>query len=365
MMKSSMKLITVLTSLLLVISCGKKSKETKPIRKDITETIFASGTLVPDNQYNLTSLSEGYLIQLNFEEGDTVVAEQLLAVVDNKQNIINAESANRLLMIASENTKDSAPALKQTRINIELAEQKIIQDEKQVERYKTLYKTNSVSRLEYENVLLNLENSKTNLKVLQENFNLLKQQAEQQLIIQKSQKDATVINERNNEIRAVIGGKVYNKKKELGDFVRKGDVIAEIGSPSNLYVLLNIDENNISKVKLNQEVIIELNTEKNKKYKGVVTEIYPSFDDRSQSFYCKVEFTEPLSFKISGTQLQANIVIENKDNVLVIPREYLSYGNIVTLKGGKKKEVETGFISNEWVEILSGIDKNTEIIAEK
>ncbi|NOQ74258.1 MAG: HlyD family efflux transporter periplasmic adaptor subunit [Crocinitomix sp.] len=364
-MKISIQSLTLLMSLFFIASCGQKSTETKPIRKDITETVFASGTLIPDDQYNLTSLSDGYLIQLNFEEGDTLVENQLLAVVDNKQNVINAESANQLLAIAASNTKASAPALKQAKINIQLAEQKLIQDEKQVNRYKTLFESKSVSQLEYENILLNLENSKTNLNVLKENYNLLKQQAEQQLIIQKSQKDATIVNKKNNEIRAIIGGKVYSKKKELGDYVRKGDVIAEIGSPDNLFVLLNIDENNIAKIQLKQEVIIELNTEKDKKYSGIVSEIYPAFDDKSQSFYCKVEFTEPLNFKISGTQLQANIIIQNRENVLVIPREYLSYGNIVILKGGEKIKVETGFISSEWVEIIGGIDENTIIIAEK
>ena len=364
-MKISIKLVTLLTSLILIVSCGKKSTETQPIRKDITETIFASGTLMPDEKYNLTSLTEGYLVELNFEEGDTLIANQLLAIIDNKQNVINAESANQLLAIASTNTSTNAPALKQAKINIEFAEQKLRQDEKQAERYKSLFESKSVSKLEYENVLLNLENAKTNLRVLEESYNLLKQQADQQLIIQKSQKEATIVNEKNNEIRAVIGGKVYKKMKELGDYVRRGDIIAEIGSPDNLFILLSIDENNISKVKLNQEVIIELNTEKNKKYKGIVSEIYPAFDDKTQSFYCKVEFLEPLNFKISGTQLQANIIIENRENVLVIPRDYLSYGNIVILKGGEKKQVETGFISSEWVEIIDGLDENTIILAKK
>jgi len=364
-MKNSIKIITALMSLLLIVSCGKKSTESKAIRKNITETVFASGTLVPEDEYNLTSLSDGYLIELNFNEGDTVVENQLLAVVDNKQNVINAESANQLLAIAYENTKPNAPALKQAKTNIELARQRLEQDEKQAVRYKTLLESNSVSKLEYENVLLSFENSKTNLKIQQENYNLLKQQAEQQFIIQKSQKEASVVSEKNNEIRAVIGGKVYSKKKELGDYVRKGEIIAEIGSTNNLYVLLNIDENNISKVKLNQDVVIELNTEKDKKYKGKITEIYPAFDDKTQSFYCKVEFIEPLTFRISGTQLQANIIIESRDDVLVIPREYLSYGNFIILKGGEKKKVKTGFISNEWVEILEGIDESTVIIADK
>ncbi|HEX7413148.1 MAG TPA: efflux RND transporter periplasmic adaptor subunit, partial [Bacteroidia bacterium] len=77
-------LILALTLGLIFNSCGRKFIEIKPIRKDITETVFASGVLVPENQYNLTAQSEGYIIALNFIEGDTVKEGKVLAVIDNK-----------------------------------------------------------------------------------------------------------------------------------------------------------------------------------------------------------------------------------------------------------------------------------------
>lgn len=364
-MKNLIKTIFLFIGLISVSSCGKKTTETKPIRKDVTETVFASGVLVPENQYNLTSLSDGYIKKLNIDEGDIVTKNQLLAIVDNEQSIINAQSAGELLTIAAANTNPNAPALKQAEINVELAKQKLIQDQKQEARYKKLYELNSVSKLEYENMVLNLNNSKTNFLSLQENYKLLKQQADQQLIIQKSQKDANSVSKNYNEIKAIVGGKVYELKKELGDYIRKGDVIAVIGNQEKLYALLSVDESNISKVKLGQKVIIQLNTQLQKNYNGIVTEIYPAFDEQTQSFYCKVEFEDTLNFKISGTQLQGNIIIENKKNVLVIPRNYLGYGNKVKLKGDNEIIVETGFISNDWVEIVNGLDEKSIIIADK
>lgn len=351
--------------LLLISACGKKITETKPIRKDITETVFASGILVPDEQYNLTSLSDGYIKKLNIHEGDIVTSNQLLAEVDNEQSVINAKSSAELLNIAAANTSSNAPALKQAKINLDLAKEKLIQDEKQADRYKKLYGLNSVSKLEYENMVLNLDNSKSNFLSLQENYKLLKQQADQQLIIQKSQKEVNSVSENYNEIKAVVGGKVYELKKELGDYIRRGDIVAVIGSPEKLYALLSVDESNISKIKLNQKVIIQLNTQLQKNYNGIITEIYPAFDQQTQSFYCKVEFTDALEFNISGTQLQGNIIIENKKNALVIPRNYLGYGNKVKLKGGEEKIIETGFISNDWVEIIKGLDENSIIITDK
>jgi multidrug efflux pump subunit AcrA (membrane-fusion protein) len=87
--------------------------------------------------------------KLNIEEGNIVTENQLLAIVDNEQSIISAKSSVDLLTIAKANTNPNAPALKQAEINVELAKQKLIQDQKQADRYKKLYELNSVSKLEY------------------------------------------------------------------------------------------------------------------------------------------------------------------------------------------------------------------------
>jgi len=363
-MKTSIRVLTIISGLAMLSSCGKKSAETKPIRKDITETVFASGILVPENQYNLTAQSEGYIVTLNFIEGDTVKKGSVLAVIDNKQNDYNAQSADALLSIAGSNISPDAPALKQAETNIGLAQLKLKQDELQAERYKKLLADKSVSKLEYENASLALENSKANLTSLHANYNLLKQQAEQQLIIQKSQKGINSVFQGNNEIKAVIGGKIFQKLKQLGDYVRRGDVIAVIGNQNDIYAKLSIDETNISKIRLGQNAIIQLNTNKEKNYNAAVSEIYPAFDEQAQSFYCKVKFTDNLDFKISGTQLQANIVIGERKDVLVIPKNYLGYGNKVNIKGKGQTVIETGFISNDWVEITKGLDENSVITLE-
>ena len=364
-MKTNRYFILTFTVFALLISCGKKHTETKPEYRNITETVFASGVLVPENQYNLTAQSDGYLIFLNFEEGDIVETGNLLAEIENKTYDINLLGANQLLDIAISNLSPSAPALKQIEANLLVAEQKMKQDEVQAERYKKLYDANSVSKLEYENVLLAFETSKANYTALQENYRLQEQQAEQQLINQKTQSGINKVLQGNNELRAVIGGKVYNKFKELGDYVRRGEIIAVIGSPVNLYAKLSIDESSISKVQVNQRVIIQLNTNKSKNYNGIISEVYPSFDIQTQSFSCKAVFTDSLDFLMSGTQVQANIIINSKENVLVIPRKYLDFGNTVLVKGEGEVKVETGFISNEWVEILGGINENTVVQAEK
>jgi HlyD family secretion protein len=365
-MKTNFKsVIAGMLVFLLASACGKKSEETKPIRKDVTETVFAPGVLEADGTYNLTAQTDGYLLQINFKEGDIVKEGSVLAVVDNKENKYNTESTTALYNIAQSNLSPNAPALMQAKNNVVVAKHNSQQDSLQLERYRKLLATKSIAQIDFENAELKYQTSLASYESSKESYKLQKQQAEQSLINNKALKEVNRVVFGNNEIRAVVRGRVYEKRKQKGDFVRKGDVIAVIGNADKLYAKINVDESNIGKIKLGQEALIQLNTNKEKLYKAIVGEIYPAFDEASQSFYCKLVFTDSLDFKISGTQLQSNITVGFQKNALLIPRNYLNFDGTVQIKGDKQPtKVVTNFVSTYWVQILSGITETTVLVTE-
>lgn len=339
-----------------LVACGKQSAETTPQRKDLTDMTFASGSLEADDQYNLTAQTAGYLVKLNFIEGDTVRAGQTLAVIDNNQNIINARGAAQLHRIAQRNTQASAPALLQINANIDAAKAKLVLDQGQADRYKRLLAKNSVSPLESENAQLAATNSRASLRALKQQYNNQQVMARQQEVSQRVASQVDQVFRAQNQIKALQTGTVYEKQKQLGDYVRQGDVLAVIGNPASIYARLSVDETSMAKLKLGEAVIVQLNTNKAKTYRAIVREILPAFDTGSQSFIVKAYFTDELDFRITGTQIEANIITGERKNALVIPRTYLNYGDKVTLKAGKKQvAVKTGIVSSDWVEILGGI----------
>ncbi len=357
--------LILIIALFTIVSCSRKSTETKPIRKDLTEMVFASGVLQADDQSNLTAQTDGYLRKLDFKEGDIIQAGKLLAVIDNSQNIINSASANELHSIAQENTLPTAPALQQITANIEAANAKYKLDQLQADRYKRLFENNSVSRVEYENAQLAATNSKASLDALQQQYDNQQIAAKQQEVTQRNISNINKVVSEQNQVRAITYGRIYEKRKQLGDYVRKGDIIAVIGNPNLIYAQLNVDETNMARLKTGQETIVQLNTNREKNYKATIHEILPSFDANSQSFLVKAYFTDSLDFKIIGTQLEANVIVGEKKNALVIPRDYLGYGNKVTLKKDRKIiTVKTGIISTDWAEILNGLNENDVIILD-
>ncbi len=357
--------VLVLLSWVFVEGCGKKTEETHPVRRDVTETVFASGYLEAQNSYSLTAQTDGYLLAVRFEEGDIVESGALLAVVDGEENRINAQSAAALSAIAKSNTLPTAPLLAQAENAMEIARRKRDQDAVQERRYRDLLQSNSISKVDYENALLQYQTSDANYRSALASYKNQQQQAQQQLISDQALSNVNRIVERKNQVRAVLGGKVYKKYKQAGDYVRRGDVIADIGNAETIYAKVSIDESVIAKVRVGQKADIQLNTDKSKVYRATVREIAPSFDEASQSFICKLYFDTPLDFRIARTQLQCNILVGRVAQALVIPRNYIDYGGFVQVKGeADKRKIKTGFTSNDWVQVESGIDESTLLVTD-
>lgn len=360
-MKKRVAIITVLT----LFSCGKKD-EVQPINKDVKELVFASGQLEWDDSYHLTAQTDGVLQKANFEVGNSVTKGTVIAIVDNEINKINAQTAQEQLVITNENVSANSPALLQLEQSIQFAESKYAQDKKQAERYERLNQQNIGSKIEYENAQLAAKNSLSNLNSLKKQYRVILQQAKQQQIATKGQLMSNQVIKKYNSIIVTENGTIINKLKNNGDYVKKGDVIATIANQQKVEAVLNVDENSIEKVKLGQTVYVKLNTNKNVVYSGKVSEILSAFDVQSQSFICKVTFDKPFKNSLFGTQLEANIFVGEKKNALLIPRDYVGFGNKVNVKGKDENVIiKPGIISTEYVEVLEGVTKDDVLLPLK
>lgn len=352
----------ILTSL---VACQQK-EVIHPVRKDIEALVFASGQLEWDNTYSITAQTEGVLQDFQLETGQSVRKGEVVGKIDNPTNRSNEAAAAAQMEISNLNVTAVAPALLQLEQSLHIAEAKYSQDQKIADRYTRLHQQNIGSTIDYENAQLAAKNSLATVKSLQKQYQLLKQQAQQQQINAKMQYQNNRIQVSYNSVVASEAGTVLQTFKNTGDFVKKGDVLAKVGNAQKIEAILNVDENSIGQVKVGQPVIVKLNTNKTTTYRGILSEIESSFDTQTQSFLCKVRFQQPISNPLFGTQLEANIIVGKKKNALLIPRSYLGYGNSVSVKGSDHPvKIKTGIVSTTYVEVLSGIDANTELLPLK
>lgn len=355
-----MKNITLYTFLAIAtftVGC-KQAQETQPQRKDIIDAVFASGNIITSNQYTITAQVEGYLSTSLVSEGDTVQVKQPLFKLVNDAQQIQVNNAYENYDYAKANLNNNAPQIAklEEQINQAMLTKEI--DATNLKRYENLIKTNAVSQVDYDKVKLAYQNDITNIAVLQKSLADLKQSL---ALNEKNAKAQYELQQNNNNyyaLNSAYSGIVLSILKKNGDLVKKGESIAIVGSGKTIAKLF-VAEDDIKKIQLGQQTLITLNTDKDKIYGAKVTKIYPSFDVASQSFIAEASFDElPTQLK-NGTQLQANFILSQKKNALVIPSMYLLKGDTVITKSNHQKiAIKTGIKTLEWVEVVNGLNDN-------
>ena len=355
-------------AILSTTACKPKYDEFTPKTGPVTEAVFASGSIEPKDAYTVTSLSDGFIVRSYVVENDLVKDKQLLFQLDNRQQNTQVKIAQTNLAYAKISKNDNSPTLLQIKEQIDAAKVKLQTDSINLVRYQHLYTTNSVSKQDLDNAQLNYESSLSNYKATVASYNATQDKVTQDYINSQSMLQNAVAGNQYYNLLAIGPSKVYQIFKKQGDLVRKGDQVAQLGNPDSIVINLDLDEGSISKVQLGQQVLVELNTEKNKTYEAYVSKIYPHFNETSQSYKVEARFVKEMPGLISGTQLQANIITNKKENAMLIPHVYVINGDKVLVKKEKKMDtvtITTGIVSDEWIEVLSGLTANDIILKEK
>lgn len=352
-------------TLLLATGC-KRQESTHPQRRDVVDAVFASGNIDTRNGYKVIANTDGYLQTVYVSEGDTVAQGRMLFRLDGRTQSTQVGNADDNLKFAQTNREPGSPQLEQLNFQIYQAIEKFRIDSTNFRRYERLLPSQAVARVDYDNALLAMQNSATNLQVLEKNkadlehnLSLGVDNARAQLRIQQLGNDYY-------QVAAAHPGIVLTVAKRAGELVRKGDVLATVAA-GNVYAKLFIAEDDIRQVQTGQEVLITLNTDKDRVYRATLTKIYPSFDDSDQAFIAEAQFADTLPQNLKdGTQLQSNIIISEKKNVLVIPTVYLEPGDKVVLKeGNKDTAIRTGIRNLDYTEVLGGLSEQDVILLPK
>lgn len=357
------KTYTIFAVLLVAwVSSCQETETIQPQKVDIIDAVFASGYVIYENEYQVTARAEGYLINTAVEEGNYVEAQMPLFQLSDEVQAEQLSNAQLNYQDAIKRLDMQSPDRAKQELQIAQAQAQVDLEQKNFQRYQKLKASGAVSRADFERAELQYENAKSNLDlqkaILTDLVNGLEigaKNAESQVIIQKEMKTDYLLTSK-------IGGEVLNVFKEAGELVKRGEVVASIGGGKKL-ARLYVSEEDISLVQVNQRTIINLNTNKERNYTGRIERIYPSFDANEQSFIVEASFEELPATLYHNTQLQANIIIDEKENALVIPQEYLdAEGNQVRFENGDLKSVKVGIRNQQWVEVLEGLDDKSVLI---
>ena len=349
-------------SALSLLGCSNSTETTTPKAEDVVESVYASGIVKSENQYEVFTKASGIVEMIFVKEGEPVKKGTPIFQIENINSTLSVYNA-RLLSLAND-YQINKEKLAEAKNNVEYAQKKLANDSLLLARQQALWRQNIGSKVELEKKELSFEEAKINLKkglVAYENINrqlkLASDQSKNNLkIAQANDKDLT--------IRSEEDGCVYKINAEKGELVTSMAPLAVIGR-EKFIMELNVDEFDIVKIRKGQKIIVRMDSYKNQVFEAKVSFIYPMMDDRTRTFKVEAVFLKQPEKLYPNLTLEANIVINEKKNILTIPTNYLLNDSAVILEDGTIKTLKIGLKDYNITEVISGIDENSKITKPK
>lgn len=347
-------------------------------RRTIVETITANGKIQPEKEVKITPDVSGEIVELTVREGDRVEKGQLLIRI--KPDVYVSQRDRSLAAISS------------ARARLAQAEAQFVQAELSFNRTKQLYEEQTISKSEFEQSQASYSVAKAEVDAAR--FSVVSAEA--------------ALNEANENlvktsIYSPMTGTVSMLLVELGERVAgtgmmAGTEMLRVADLSRMEAQVEVNENDIPRVKLGDTATIEVDAYIDYKFKGVVTEIANSAKttgvsaDQVTSFDVKIlvlpesysELKEqgsenPLRPGMSAT---VDIQTEIKEGIITVPIQSVTtrtdttkvvqtsadedIRTLVFITDGERalaKDVKTGIQDNSYIEITSGVSEGDQVIS--
>lgn len=342
--------------LLATIGCQNKVESTKLTKIDIVESVYASAKIKAENQYSQRLTIGGKLIKYLVNEGDLVMAGQPIALLENISPELSVKNAEMALQITEENHKQ----LNELSLQTSSAKNQMTFDSINYKKQFNLFKKDIGTQNQLDALKLKYETSKNLYLGIKDRLEAQRQIVKRSKEQARNNLDIARKNNSDFTITSYIDGKVYSLPYKIGETVVPQQEFAIIGNATKFYLEMEIDEAEISKIQLGQKIIVKLEAYPDV-FNARISNIHPALDNKTQSFKIEGVFEGQTPVFYPGLTAEANIITNTKKDALVIPLTYLIDNKYVKTASGNV-EVKTGLKNFSQVEILSGIDNNTEIL---
>ncbi len=271
---------------------------------------------------------------------------------------------------------DTALNLSQARDN--LVNLKYAMEEAELKQELSQFEAPSIKRqseINYEKAERAYEQAKTNYLTKEQQERARMSEVAAELTSQRQRMQMLVSVQQDFTVRAPADGMlIYDKewngrKKVVGSTIQAwSPVVATLPDLSVMESVTYVNEIDIQKLSLGQEVDIRLDADPDKRLQGTVTAVANIGEQRSN--YDSKVFEVTINVEGSDTTLRPamttsnEILVASKDDVLSIPLECIHAKDSISfvyVKGRSepvRKQIEVGLINDNSAEILRGVSKD-------
>jgi HlyD family secretion protein len=236
-------------------------------KRTIVETVSASGKVQPEIEVKISPDVSGQIVELNVKEGDEVKKGDVLCKINPDIYLSNLEKMQASVNTSKANAANAKARLAQTKsslLNVELI----------FNRTKKLAEENAVAQAELDAAKTQYENAKADVEAAEQTVFASEFNVKNAYASQKEANDNLL----RTTIVSPVNGKVSKLNIELGERVvgtsqMAGTEIMRIANLNEMEVNVEVNENDIVRLKLGDTSDIEVDAYLDRKFKGMVTEI--------------------------------------------------------------------------------------------
>lgn len=285
-------------------------------REDINTDYTANGTFIPKQELSFPSEIMGRVTKVLVDEGSNVKVGQVLAIIKKDAIEVDMTQAQNNLQNAIDNNQ----------------------------RFENAYLSGGVTKQQLDNSRLQLKNAEAAVK-------------------------AQSIRVNDTDVKATISGVVNKRMIEPGSVVSPGTPLFEIVNINSLKLSVFVDESQVGRISLGQNVKINVNVLPDESYIGKITFIAPK-SDASLKFPVEIEIPNNGKLKAGmyGTAVFETNHGAETQNMLTVPATAfvngVNSGQLFVNENGVAKltTVGVGKVYGDKVQILNGLKEGDQVI---
>jgi multidrug efflux pump subunit AcrA (membrane-fusion protein) len=351
--------------LILSLLACQDAPTTRPQYRPIVEAVYASGTVLPADDYKIYAQADGVITARLVNEGETVAANQPLFRLENTSQQARVASANEALRQAEANLAGTSPVLQELETQLASLRSRVADDSTNYVRYQNLWRQNATARVNLDRAQLAYQTSRNEFAAARERL----RRTRNQLRLERTNAQATArinaTDAANAIVRSDIAGTVYELTRKQGEAVRRGEVLASVGRSGQYYLRLWVDEQDVARVSAGQEALVKLDMYPGQTFPARIAKVYPTLNPENQSVRADAVFTGTPPKVVANAAVEANLIIQRKTRTLTVPKA-LVVNDSVTVQGpdGKPKRVriQSGIATTDFVEVLNGLDTSSVLL---
>jgi HlyD family secretion protein len=355
---------------------GPSVEVSKVVRRDVLQTIVSSGRVETPYRVDIGAQIVGTVAQVPVEQGDRVKAGQTLIVLEASEaeavvkqaQVSVAQAEARIRQLRELQLPVASQSLRQAQVNLENARA-------QLERNQRLYEGGFIGKSALDDLQRAVDVAQTQVDSARKQVQTAQPTGSDYALattaLAQAQANLQAARARlaYTTIAAPRDGTLIARDVERGDVVQPGKVLMVLSPEGETQLVVQIDERNLSRLRLGQPALASADAYPNERFKAEVVYVNPGVNAQRGTVEVKLRVADPPAYLRQDMTVSVDIEVERHPGALAVRADAVrDLGGakpwVLRVNGGRalRQNVTLGLRGEGWAEVRDGLKEGDLVV---